>query len=140
MSEIVVNKCVAHPWECDVMGHLTTRYYMAMFDDGSYHFLNEVFGVSPGSQNAEGLGWADVRMVIEYQAEVAAGDLLEIRGRVIKLGGKSVTVGYEMHNLTRQELAATLEVITVLFDTRARKATAFTDDMRATAAPHLPAE
>jgi len=29
---IVVNKSMAHPWECDVKGHLTTRFYVAMFD------------------------------------------------------------------------------------------------------------
>ncbi len=134
---IVANKCVAHPWECDVMGHLTTRFYMAMFDDASYHFLYQAFGLSPGAGDGEGLGWADVRMVIEYQAEVAAGDLLEIRGGLKKIGGKSATVFYEMFNLTRNERAATLEVVTVLFDTVARQATGFTDAMREQAAPFL---
>ena len=29
----VVHKGVAHPWQCDVLGHLTTRFYVAMFDE-----------------------------------------------------------------------------------------------------------
>jgi len=35
---------VAHPWLCDSMGHLTSRHYVAMFDDASYHFFRLVFG------------------------------------------------------------------------------------------------
>ena len=41
---ILVQKSVAHPWMCDVLGHMTTRHYVAMFDDSSYHFLYTVFG------------------------------------------------------------------------------------------------
>ena len=45
---MVVNKAVAHPWECDVIGHLTTRFFVAMFDGASYHFLFSVFGCHTG--------------------------------------------------------------------------------------------
>ena len=36
---IPVQKSVAHPWMCDVLGHMTTRHYVAMFDDAAYHML-----------------------------------------------------------------------------------------------------
>ena len=71
---LVVNKCVAHPWQCDVMGHLTTRFYLEMFDDASYHFLYTVFGWTISAHESQKYGWADVRHVIEYKAEVSAGD------------------------------------------------------------------
>ena len=29
---ISVYKAVAHPWQCDVLGHMTTRFYTGMFD------------------------------------------------------------------------------------------------------------
>ena len=72
---LVTYKGMAHPWLCDVMGHLTTRHYVAMFDDASYHLLLEIFDWSASSVAEDGLGWADVRHVIEYQAEVSSGDL-----------------------------------------------------------------
>ena len=31
---ISVHKSVAQPWQCDVLNHLTTRYYVAMFEAG----------------------------------------------------------------------------------------------------------
>jgi len=116
-------RAVAHPWLCDVMGHLTTRHYIAMFDDASYHFLFEVFGWS-GADASDGVGFADVRHEIDYEAEVGAGDLLAISARLEKLGTKSVTIIYKMSNLTRGECAATLTSVAVCFDTKARKAIA----------------
>ena len=133
---IVAHKGVAHPWLCDVMGHKTARYYVAMIDDASYHFLNAVFG---WEASADAPGWADVRHVIEYQDEVGAGDLLEVSGQLIKIGGKSITVHYHMHNLTRNNLAATLESTSVYFDLKARKALTIPDALREKAAPYLDA-
>ena len=134
---ISVYKGVAHPWMSDVMGHMTTRHYVAMFDDASYHFLHEVFGWTGESVASSALGWVDARHVIEYQAEVSAGDLLEIRAGLRRVGGKSITVIYEMYNLQRNELAATLESSCVLFDTDARKAVTIPEEMRAKTADYL---
>jgi acyl-CoA thioester hydrolase len=137
---IVVNKAVAHPWFCDVIGHMTTRFYVGMFDDASYHFLFDMFGWS-GAQDDKGeLGWADVRHVIDYQAEVSAGDVLEVRAGLKKIGSKSMTTFYEMVNLGRDETAATLECVYVLFDLKARKAVELVGDLRAAAEKFLPGD
>ncbi|MEO0423667.1 MAG: thioesterase family protein [Pseudomonadota bacterium] len=133
---MVAYRGVAHPWQCDVMGHMTTRHYVAMFDDASYHLLHEVFGWAAGDA---GVGWADVKHTIEYKDEVGSGDLLEVRGRLEKIGGKSVTVLYDMHNLTRNNLAASLESISVYFDLKARKAVTVPDELRQRAARFLDA-
>ena len=125
---ITVYKGVAHPWLCDIMGHMTTRHYVAMFDDASYHFLNEALGWHPEDRSAP--GWADVKHVIEYNDEVAAGSLLEIQGSIVRLGGKSITSRYEMHNLNKGTLAATLESTSVYFDLAVRKSVPIPDELR----------
>ena len=119
------------------MGHMTTRHYVAMFDDGSYHFLHTVFGWSAEHLTKEKTGWADVRHVIEYQAEVAEGDLLEITAQLHKIGNKSITVLYEMQNVSKKALAATLESTSVYFDLEARAAIPITSNMKATAQKYL---
>ena len=137
---ISVHKNIAHPWQCDVMCHLTTRFYMAMFDDSSYHFLHQVFGWN-SAQDADGkLGWVDVRHTINYQAEVSAGDLLEVRAELIKVGGKSMTIAYEMINLGSGDVAASLESVVVLFDLKKRCAVTIPDDLRTTAQRHVKAD
>ena len=133
----LVNKSVAHPWFCDVLGHMTTRFYLSMFDDASYHYLYELFGWCGAQDNNGELGWADVRQVIEYRAEVSAGDLLEISAALQKIGGKSLTIGYEMINLRNGEIASTLEVVCVLFDLKARKAVSIPDALRSVAEKRL---
>lgn len=125
-----VYKGVAQPWLCDIMGHMTTRHYLAMFDDASYHFLFEVFAWTNEQTKKERIGWADVKHVIEYQAEVGEGDIVEVVAEFKKLGGKSVTIDYTMNNLSRGEQAATLESTTVLFDLEARKAMTIPEPMR----------
>jgi len=128
---------VAHPWLCDVMGHMTTRHYVAMFDDASYHFLFRVFGWTPQQAERDQLGWADVKHEINYNAEVASGDLLEISAEFLKLGGKSVVIRYRMYNVSKNEEAATLDSTSVLFDMAARKAAPLTDEMRNQASSYL---
>ncbi len=134
---IVVNKAVAHPWECDVIGHLTTRFYMAMFDDAAYHFLLTVFGWSGSTDETGERGWVDVRQVIEYHSEVLVGDTLEIRASLLKVGSKSITVRYEMSNLGKDEIAATLESTLVLFDMRTRKGLVLSDQLRTLSSQYL---
>ena len=66
-----------------------------------------------------------------------AGDLLEIRASLLKIGNKSITACYVMQNLKTGEVAATLEVIYVLFDVEARSGVPIGDDLRAAAEKHL---
>jgi acyl-CoA thioester hydrolase len=134
---ISVQKCVAHPWMCDVLGHLTTRFYVGMFDDASYHLLHAVFGWIGASDDTGKTAWVDARDLIEYQAEVTAGDLLEIHAGLTRIGTKSITVNYEMTNIGNNETAATMEVIYVLFDLENRKGLALTDELREMASKYL---
>jgi acyl-CoA thioester hydrolase len=136
-NSTTVYKGVVHPELCDVMGHMTTRHYVAMFDDASYHFLFNVFGWSGEQAKTDNLGWADVKHVIEYQEEVATGDLLEVRASLVKLGTKSITVNYSMYNVAKKALVATLESTSVYFDTLNRQAIAITPEMKIAATKYL---
>ena len=127
---MIVFKGVSHPALADIMGHMTTRHYIAMFDDGSYHFLNALFGWGGVNATVDKNGWADVRHVIDYQAEGGVGDLLEISAELVKIGNKSMTVAYQMHNISRGTIAATLESTSVYFDLDARVAIPITDEMK----------
>jgi len=134
---MVVQKGVAHPWMCDVIGHMTTRHYVAMFDDAAYHLLYTVFGWAGASDPDGKIGWSDARHVIEYKAEVLAGDVLAVRAGLTRVGTKSITIFYEMSNLEKNEIAATLECVCVLIDLQARKSMELSADLRKTASKHL---
>jgi acyl-CoA thioester hydrolase len=134
---MIVFKGIAHPDMCDVMGHMTTRHYIAMFDDASYHFLYQAFGWSGVDAKTKKIGWADVRHEIDYHCEVAEGSLVELTAKLIKLGKKSIKVQYDMHNVATNELAASLVSTSVYFDLNSRKAISLTESMRTQASPYL---
>lgn len=137
---LYVLKGVVHPWLCDVMGHMTTRNYLAMFDDASYHMIYETFGWTGGESGDRRNGWVDVRQVLEYKDELKAGDLTEVKGAMKKIGTKSVVYYYELYNTRTGNLSATLETTSVYFDLVERQGVPLTDEMKERAAKYLVAE
>lgn len=128
---------VAHPWLCDVMGHLNTRNYIAMFDDASMHLI-AALGYDFADARAGKFGWADVHGEIDLLAEVGMGELVKIFSCVSQLGNSSMTSRHEMTDLTGNRAFARYTLKTVFFDLKARKSHRIPDDYRAAAAELTP--
>ena len=126
MSGLVTFVGVAHPWMCDVMGHMNVRHYAGMFDDASFQLLGHIAGNIPD----DSFGWADVRATTEYKQEAPAGDLLTVRSHVLKVGRSSITFRQMMVGSLDGELRAVNETTTVCFDKIARRSTELGSDMR----------
>jgi acyl-CoA thioester hydrolase len=119
---------VAYPWNCDSMGHMNTQFYAALYDGASFHFLSML---APYAElQKSGLGWADVRQMIEYKHEVRSGSLLIVRSTLKRLGNKSVEYLHELRNVETDELHSTSEQVTVLFDLNKRAAAPLDDTIR----------
>jgi acyl-CoA thioester hydrolase len=118
---IVCGMGVVHPWLCDAMGHLTTRHFLGMFDDASYH-LFAALGYDPAEGKRTGQGWADVSHRIDYKAELGSGALVRITGRIAAVGRSSLTSEFRMVESGEDRICATLEARTVCFDLEARRA------------------
>lgn len=126
---------VVHPWLCDAMGHMTTRHYTAMFDDASYHMFS-MLGFTP-DHLASGIGLADVKLTTSFLAELNAGALVIVHGKVTRVGTKSLTAFYRMSNLHTGETAATLESVTAQFDLQTRRAIPLLPEIREGAEQYL---
>jgi acyl-CoA thioester hydrolase len=119
---------VAYPWLCDSMGHVNVQFYGTLYDGAGWHFLSMM---GPFAElSPQGMGWADVRQLIEYRREVRAGTLLVIRTRLLRVGTRSVEYRHAMHDAERGTLHSTNDVVTVLFDLGARRAAPLTDAIR----------
>lgn len=129
MSAIETFRGVAHPWLCDIMDHLNTRSYMAMFDDASMHFLAALGYDFKEAQ--EGLvGWADVRVELDLLAEVPRGGLVVITSYTEKIGNSSLTYVSEMRSANGETLHARATTKTVYFDLKVRKSKPISDSYR----------
>ncbi len=119
---------VAYPWNCDSMGHMNTQFYAALYDGATFHFLSML---APYTElKTCGLGWADVRQLIEYKHEVPGGSLLVVRTTLKRLGNKSVEYLHELRNAETDLLHSTSEQVTVLFDLTKRAAAPLDDAIR----------
>ena len=125
---------VAHPWMCDVNGHVNVRYYMAMFDDASLQLLEHVAG---GTNGAAGLGWADVRAEIDYVEEVRGGAALTITSQIERVGRSSLVILHTMTVTGEERTRARARVVVVRFDLDRRKAAALLPEERRRAEPLL---
>lgn len=121
-----------YPWQCDGMGHMNTQFYIACYDSASLHFLARLY--PSREMKPAGLGWADVRQLVEYRKEAVAGDLLVVRTTLLRLGTKSIEYRHDLVNSETGELHATSAQVTVLFDLEQRCAVPLTDRIRASAA------
>ncbi len=120
---------VAYPWHCDSMGHMNTQFYSALYDGAGFHFLSML---APYNElQKAGMGWADVRQLIEYKHEVPAGALLLVRTTLKRLGNKSIEYLHELRNVETDLLHSTSEQVTVLFDLKKRAAAPLDDAIRA---------
>ncbi|SIQ61485.1 (3S)-malyl-CoA thioesterase [Paracoccus thiocyanatus] len=115
MEYVPVSTWLAHQWQCDHFGHMNARHYAAAFDDAVFLFWDRMGLVVPGPGEA-GVIPVTARLTIDYHLEVVAGTALNILARIDRIGGKSVTVGFEMRESRTGRPVSTCETVEVFFD------------------------
>ncbi len=83
-------------------------------------------------------GMMAVQQNITYQRELVAGDVVEVRSRVIEVRDKVIRFVHEMHNGEDGEVAARCELTGVHVDRRARKSCSLPAEIRSAATAMLP--
>jgi acyl-CoA thioester hydrolase len=117
----------AHPWLCDVMGHLNSRHIFALFDDAGFQFI-ALLGYPFAVEQPRGLGWADVHFEIDLSREVPEGTALLVRTGIAKLGSKSFTCVHQLVTAQTEFEHARMSAVIVRFDLNARRAISLPDD------------
>jgi len=125
-----------YPWHCDHIGHMNVMWYVGKFDEANWNLIARI-GLTPTYLRQSGCGMAAVQQNISYKRELLAGDIIEIRSRVLEVGNKSVRFLHEMRNGETGEIAATCEITGVHTDREARKSAAFPEAVRAAAMSYL---
>ena len=120
-----VMRGVIHPWHHDQFGHMNVRWYAHFFDDAVFH----MYAAAGLSLNVlleqHGVHTVSARATTNFVQEASAGDLVRIVGAITRIGGKSVTLTFNMFNIDSGELHATYELVEVCFDPETRKSAAF---------------
>lgn len=121
---------IVMPAQCDVYGHLNVRHYAAFFDDAGWHFPR-MAGLSLAEIRSRGLGTVAATLTIDFLHELRAGQLILVRGAVTRVGTKSFSHEMRMYEADTMTHCATQKTVEVCFDTAARRAVPWPEDVRA---------
>lgn len=105
---------IVYPAQCDAMGHMTVQHYVAAFDQAMWNLVYAL-GWRPASA-PDRTGFADVRHVTDYRAELGAGAPFAVESVPIRCGRSSLVTSHRMYDVASGALAAEMEMTSVHFD------------------------
>jgi acyl-CoA thioester hydrolase len=136
--DLVTYKGTVYPWQCDHVGHMNIMWYVGKFDEANWHLFARL-GMTPAYLRDNNRGMAAVQQNISYKRELLAGDIVEVRSRMLEIKDRSLRFVHDMWNIGTNELAASCELTGVHLDRAARKAVPFSDAVRAAALAEIAA-
>ena len=132
MTDAIAYKGTVYPWQCDHVGHLNVMWYVGKFDEATWNLFAQI-GLTPSYLRDNHRGMAAVQQNIAYKRELLAGDIVEVRARIVEIRDKVIRFVHEMRNADSQEVAAICEITAVHMDRQSRRACPFAEHVRAAA-------
>ena len=121
-----------YPWHCDHMNHMNVMWYVGKFDEATWNLFAEL-GITPTYMREQKRGMAGVQQNTTYKEELFAGDVIEVRSRVLEVRDKVIRFLHEMRNIEKGTVAATSEITAVHLDRQTRKSSPFPTAIRVVA-------
>lgn len=110
-------------WE-DRNGHVNVQYYLTLYELGGWQMLEHV-GIDEACLREHKRSVFDLEHHITYLAEIRVGDSVSVYNRVLSNNGKLFQGMFFVVNDTREQLAATIEYLSICIDLEQRRAAAF---------------
>jgi len=136
MPTIVTHRSTASMWNCDEMGHLNVRYYVAKADSAATHMAN-ILGLGPRLLTDSGWLLRPLDHHVRFLREVHAGAGLYIESSVLSIGETTIRLCHEIRRSIDQGLSATLTGDLELVHKQSGTAVPFPAEFRARAGEFL---
>src|SRR6266852_2957480 len=91
MSSDSTYRGTVYPWQCDHVGHMNVMWHVGKFDEANCNLLARL-GLTPSYLRESGRGMAAVQQNITYKRELLAGDIVEVRSRLLAMSDKSIRI------------------------------------------------
>jgi acyl-CoA thioester hydrolase len=105
-------------------------WYVSKLDEANWSLLARVGLLKPSSSRDQSRGFVALRQEIAYKREVFAGDLLEIKSRILEVREKIVRFVHEMLNSETGDVVAICEMTTIHMDRATRKSARIPSEIR----------
>jgi acyl-CoA thioester hydrolase len=107
MAAVVTHRSTVNMWNCDEMGHLNVRHYVAKADSATTHMAN-MLGLGPRTLADSGWLLRTLDHHVRFIREVHAGAGLYIQSSVVSVAETAIRLCHEVHRIIDQNLSATL--------------------------------
>ena len=105
----------------DIFGHMNIQFYLKIFNDGIFDMCAQL-GMDDDFFLREGRGMYALEQHIKYMAEVREGETVATYSRIFGRNDKRVHFMHFMVNETRQNVAASIEVMALHVDRSTKRA------------------
>jgi acyl-CoA thioester hydrolase len=114
----------------DFNGHMRITHHLGLHDDAGLEFFG-LFGLDETYFSQRRNGVMDLEAHLRYLAEVHVGDEVAVHPRMLERSDKIIHTIWFLVNLSRNEIANTLEGVSLHVDLDARRASPFPEDLAA---------
>ena len=128
-QDLLTYRGTVYPSQCDHMGHMNVAWYVAKFDEATWHLFAAI-GLTPARLRDENIGMAGVEQHIEYKRELYPGDVVTVSSKILEVKEKAIRFVHEMKNDATGEVAARTVLVAVHLDLGTRRARALPTDVR----------
>jgi acyl-CoA thioester hydrolase len=132
----VTYRGTVYPTHLDHMGHMNVQHYVGMFDAGVWNLFSAI-GLTAAYLRDQRRTLAAAEMHIAYRRELFAGDVVEVRSGLLRVGRSSLHIVHEMRDAVTGDLAALQRAVAVHLDAGARRAEALPPAVVEAATAHL---
>jgi acyl-CoA thioester hydrolase len=122
----------------DSHGHMQVTYHLGIHDDSRAQFI-ELLGIDQTYFSERRMGVPVVECHLRFLAEVHVGDRVAVHVRFLARSARAMHTLWFLVNLSRHQLANTMELVMVHIDLEQRRPTPFPEDV-VLALDHLIAE
>ena len=130
---------IVYPTQLDHMGHMNVQWYIAKFDEATWHFVSGL-GITQDYIRSSGMGMAALQQNVTYKAEVMVGSLLVIKSKLLEINNKTIKFMHIMYDAESGAEAARCELVGAHLDRTGRKAVPFPEEIAAKARAILVAQ
>lgn len=121
---------VVHPWHIDQFGHMHVRWYAHFFDVASFMFWNHL-ELDQTKMIAEyGAHSVTAKATTQFKAELQAGDCICLHGRIVRIGGKGLTLQFRLAGAAIGEDYGMYETVEVFVDAKTYQSCEIPTDVR----------
>jgi acyl-CoA thioester hydrolase len=116
------------PEYLDEMNHMNVMWYTHLFDRGIYSTF-DLMGIDDQFMEDHQSGSFALESHIRYLSEIRVGHQASVYTRIVAVTAKRFQLMHFMVNETKQDLAATFEVVVAYIDMQTRRMAVIPDDL-----------